>query len=231
MGLEDIDDDVPCAPSTESSYLAKGPTSIDDLFGSIPSAGLTVTVTPTKSKPMDDFDMLFAAPTTTQASPVQASPRVQGKPDLLSFDKTSPQYSPRSVPAADDFLSNFVTSAKGGRPQGNAPAHTTLKALGQQFGAQSVGTAHMSAGFVDMLTHYDVIGVSPIATLDEIKAAYKKKALAMHPDKHANLTTEEQSLFKKITDAYELLSDEETRRAYDMQLRRKSPNTMATHPF
>ena len=126
MGLEDIDDDVPYAPSTDGSSPSKAPASIDDLFGNIAGAGPTLAAKPAKA--MDDFDMLFAAPTTTQASPVQASPRVQGKPDLLSFDKTSPQYSPRSVPAADDFLSNFVTSAKGGRPQGNAPAHTTLKA-------------------------------------------------------------------------------------------------------
>jgi curved DNA-binding protein CbpA len=50
---------------------------------------------------------------------------------------------------------------------------------------------------------YDILGVTENATQDEIKKAYKKKAVKHHPDKGGN---EEE--FKKISEAYDTLGDE-----------------------
>ncbi len=62
---------------------------------------------------------------------------------------------------------------------------------------------------------YTVLGVKSSATGDEIKKAYRKKALQYHPDKNPSATAEE--TFKEINKAYETLSDADKRRTYDLQ--------------
>lgn len=61
--------------------------------------------------------------------------------------------------------------------------------------------------------YYKILGVSPSASQQEIKSAYRKLALQYHPDK--NKTKEAEAKFKEVTKAYEVLSDEEKRKTYD----------------
>ena len=63
---------------------------------------------------------------------------------------------------------------------------------------------------VDNSKFYEVLGVSKNATSDEIKKAYRKKALKEHPDKGGD-----PEKFKEISLAYEVLSDQEKRDIYD----------------
>ncbi|KAI0239888.1 DnaJ-like subfamily C member 7 [Lamellibrachia satsuma] len=67
--------------------------------------------------------------------------------------------------------------------------------------------------------YYKVLGVSKTATDEEIKKAYRKRALAHHPDRHSNATEEsrkeEEKKFKEIGQAYTILSDPKKKARYD----------------
>ncbi|PID94777.1 MAG: molecular chaperone DnaJ [Bacteroidales bacterium] len=62
--------------------------------------------------------------------------------------------------------------------------------------------------------YYEVLGVSKGASADEIKKAYRKKAIQYHPDKNPNDKVAEEK-FKEAAEAYEVLSDEQKRQRYD----------------
>ena len=63
---------------------------------------------------------------------------------------------------------------------------------------------------------YEILGVSKTATQEDIKKAYRKLSLELHPDRN-NGSDESTEKFKKISNAYETLGDEEKRNIYDMR--------------
>lgn len=71
-------------------------------------------------------------------------------------------------------------------------------------------------------TYYEILGVTPDASVDEIKEAYRQIARAYHPD--SNFYDEivskakdvpDSDIFKRITEAYNTLINEERRKEYD----------------
>eukprot|EP00560_Eucampia_antarctica_P003740 CAMPEP_0197832436 /NCGR_PEP_ID=MMETSP1437-20131217/14808_1 /TAXON_ID=49252 ORGANISM="Eucampia antarctica, Strain CCMP1452" /NCGR_SAMPLE_ID=MMETSP1437 /ASSEMBLY_ACC=CAM_ASM_001096 /LENGTH=121 /DNA_ID=CAMNT_0043435819 /DNA_START=166 /DNA_END=528 /DNA_ORIENTATION=+ len=75
-------------------------------------------------------------------------------------------------------------------------------------------------------THYQVLDVSPCATLDKIKAAHRVLALKYHPDKNREDGTE--LYFLAIQKAWECLRDETSRRDYDDELTRRQQHKHIT---
>src|SRR5246127_1790269 len=63
--------------------------------------------------------------------------------------------------------------------------------------------------------YYEVLGVVRTASVDEIKAAYRKCALKWHPDRHPEDKAEAEVKFRESTEAYSVLSDPQKRQVYD----------------
>jgi len=62
--------------------------------------------------------------------------------------------------------------------------------------------------------YYEILGIAKTATAEEIKKAYRKKAIQYHPDKNPGDKVAEEK-FKEAAEAYEVLGDENKRARYD----------------
>src|SRR5918911_1253631 len=65
-----------------------------------------------------------------------------------------------------------------------------------------------------MPDYYSVLGVARDASDDEIKRAYRKLAMTYHPDRNGG-SKEAEERFKEITEAYDVLRDQQKRAMYD----------------
>src|SRR4051794_29621028 len=65
--------------------------------------------------------------------------------------------------------------------------------------------------------YYTILGVEPKASSHVIRKAYRRLALKHHPDRNpGNALAEEQ--FKKVSEAYDVISDSEKRASFDLRL-------------
>lgn len=64
------------------------------------------------------------------------------------------------------------------------------------------------------VNYYDLLGITKNSTEEEIKKAYRKKAMECHPDRHGWDKSKEAE-FKKINEAYSVLSDSQKKAHYD----------------
>ncbi|RMZ91810.1 hypothetical protein DV736_g944, partial [Chaetothyriales sp. CBS 134916] len=78
---------------------------------------------------------------------------------------------------------------------------------------QSSGAAE--ADVPQKADYYDLLGVEKNATDDEIKKAYRRKALELHPDRNYGNVEDATKLFAEVQTAYEVLSDAQERAWYD----------------
>lgn len=86
---------------------------------------------------------------------------------------------------------------------------------------QTLACLWMAVAFQSLVTFvaakrdfYDLLGISRSATDRQIKKAFRKLALQYHPDKNKEKGAEDK--FREIAEAYDVLSDEDKRKKYDM---------------
>lgn len=68
-------------------------------------------------------------------------------------------------------------------------------------------------------TYYEVLGLTQDASLQDIKKAYRKLAVQHHPDRNIGNEEDATVKFREIGEAYEVLSDEKSRKQYDKMLK------------
>ena len=118
------------------------------------------------------------------------------------------------------------------------PAHKRLGLVGLALHmALLLGIAHAAGrraqkGEVDMYCHelncYDVLGVEADASVADIKRAFRKASKKHHPDsRHATVDSPE--IFRQAANAYEILTDKDTRDNYDYYL--AHPNEHMSNQF
>ena len=81
---------------------------------------------------------------------------------------------------------------------------------GDGFGFGDAAAQETPKKDVNTTKYYEILGVSKTATHDEIRKAYRKKAVKLHPDKGGS-----EEAFQELQQAYEVLSDDDKRKVYD----------------
>nr|CCA17509.1 conserved hypothetical protein [Albugo laibachii Nc14] len=91
----------------------------------------------------------------------------------------------------------------------------------REFVPISINRSHQNRAGLQM-TLYDILGVSPTSSSEDIRSAYRAQARKSHPDKqhsrNRNDNDANRSSFVQVQEAYEVLRDEKARERYDMTL-------------
>ncbi len=90
----------------------------------------------------------------------------------------------------------------------------------------ALASAHISRLYADLprLGHYELLGLTPEASPEQIKKSFYDMALLLHPDRHFTsdddgLKHKLQAIYKRVAECYQVLNNPTTRRDYDVELR------------
>ena len=158
---------------------------------------------------------LFRASSARMAISVRVRPKLLGGAVTASVPRGCPSQLP-SVPVAvrANSINVWLSFALAHRVHGANFEGSRPHARRPNASASRLHT-EMAQEKLNSDDYYEVLGVPRSATDAQIKAAYKKLAIKYHPDKNPGDTGTAEQNFKKVSEAYEVLSSKEKRATYD----------------
>ena len=116
------------------------------------------------------------------------------------------------------------------RPHPGAPANAGEEDRGKVFTSEESAARRMLFGERDHLndaTHYEVLGIAPGASIEDLKQAYFVQAKRFHSDSFSGMELGSarnisEELFSRVSDAYSVLTDKDKRADYDVFVDRKA---------
>lgn len=128
--------------------------------------------------------------------------------DLLSTAEES-NHNPRNEPESPSFGS---TSASYSSPSSSTTrARVSSKGPSKDYTEEQLTTVHQIKKQKD---YYQILGLERSCTVEDVRKAYRKLSLKVHPDKNKAPGAEE--AFKAVSKAFQCLSNEETKKRYDL---------------
>jgi curved DNA-binding protein CbpA len=98
--------------------------------------------------------------------------------------------------------------------------------------AKMIETRYLELG--SSKNHFAILGVTPVASQEAVKQAYHALAKTFHPDRLprvlAHLSEQTTAVFEKITEAYDVLSDDVKRAMFESALARTQPMATVQNP-
>jgi hypothetical protein len=127
------------------------------------------------------------------------------------------------------WRSHILRWATGRRPHG---AFAGGGGAGAGWGATGPTDSSRVQSPTSGATLYDVLGVAPAATAEELRHAYRVRSQLLHPDRHAgagaDVEAEAAREMRRLNEAWEILKRPARRRRYDEQLRADAAAWVAT---
>lgn len=233
MGLDDIDEDPVAVPSRSAAPVPAA--GLDFIFGGLGVTAASASASPAPSvavsrpagSPSHVLDDIFSAPVAPSPRAGGPSPPLDRSP--LRRDSAAASPPPLAAPLPDTLMSfaaperkvQYERSALDFLEEMTKPKVKSHEATVEELARNSKQVA-ANPHLLQLMSFYDVLGVPRDAGEDAVHAAYKRKAVEMHPDRvkaRGGQSEEEAQLFKIITTAHETLSDPDKRREYDASLR------------
>lgn len=122
--------------------------------------------------------------------------------------------------SVDDLISACENLDSANPSSSNGKTHVETKPMNGKHVEAMNGDANYTEEHVQLVRkirrntdYYEILGVEKTCSLEEIKKAYRKLSLKVHPDK--NKAPGSEDAFKKVSKAFKCLSDEGFRRQYD----------------
>ncbi|KAI9192426.1 hypothetical protein LWI28_022818 [Acer negundo] len=154
--------------------------------------------------------------------------------DIISSIDSKPDPSSNGPSAQETSKPSDQSSARRRAPNtgsSSSPSSTSVAGAGVSYTEEQIAIVRQIKRTKD---YYEVLGVEKSCSVEDVRKAYRKLSLKVHPDKNKAPGAEES--FKMVSKAFQCLSNEENRKKYDVTgsdepVYQQRTNTRATHGF
>ncbi|KAJ0976957.1 hypothetical protein J5N97_012431 [Dioscorea zingiberensis] len=176
------------------------------------------------SSPSPSFSSLPPFKTNRTPKPNKPHRRLQLFASSSSSSSTPPPQQPKRTPEVDTRIhwdnqeDGWLGGGQKSQPHQNPQVPPKKDFLGERF-ADLINNSSA--------THYQFLGVEADADMEEIKAAYRKLSKEYHPDTTTLPLKTASEKFMRLREAYNVLSNEDSRRFYDWTLAQEAESLRA----